>query len=190
MTDSSSGFIVCGLTAVALATVGALGYQAAATAPTDLSKPRGAGSPAPKASKAPRDRKNPAALPGNSGAGQRVVYSVDDDRVWLVGAGDTVRRTFKVTPGSVDPTPGSYGVSSRSNAVTGTDGIPIEHVVRFTVADGVTIGFSAAAQDAPSPSSSGASRTGARTGGIRESAQDGVAMWEFATIGRQIIVIR
>lgn len=188
MAGSSSG-IVFGLTAAAVATIGVLAYQAAASAPEDPSAPRATGSVAPTASKAPRDKRHPTALPGNSGAGERVVYSVDDDRVWLVGRRGKVARTFKVTPGSVDPAPDSYVVSSRANAVTGTDGVPVEHVVRFAVVEGIAIGFSAPAEGAAKPSRD-SSRSGIRTGGIRESAADGVAMWEFATIGRRVVVIR
>jgi hypothetical protein len=113
------------------------------------------------------------------------VYSVDDDRVWLVGADNRVRRTFKVTPSTVDPAPGTYAVTSRSNRVTGSDGIPVEHVVRFTSVDGVVIGFSAAVDGSmakPDPDE--------RTGGIRETRADGDAMWEFATIGQQVVVVR
>ncbi|MEV0170728.1 hypothetical protein AB0I00_06315 [Streptomyces sp. NPDC050803] len=184
MATSSSGFVT-GLTAAALMTVGFLAYQASASVPPGLNTPHASTSPAAAASKAPRDKKNPAALPTASGKGQRVVYSVDDDRVWLVNTNNEVRRTFKVTPGTVDPTPGTYTVTSRSNAVTGTDGTPIEHVVRFTSIDGVTIGFSAAVDgSAPAPAPT------TRTGGIRESRKDGNAMWGFATIGQKIIVIR
>ncbi|MFJ3195364.1 hypothetical protein ACIPJQ_22420 [Streptomyces griseoviridis] len=185
----SSSVTVFGLAAAAVATVGVLAYQAAATAPEDPSEPRPTGSASPTLSKAPRDKKNPTALPAGSGTGQRVVYSVDDDRVWLVGRRDKVERTFKVTPGTVDPPPNIYAVSSRSNAVTGTDGTPVEHVVRFTVVDGVAIGFSAAVEGAANRP---ADRSGsaARTGGIRESSADGAAMWEFATIGRRVVVIR
>lgn len=80
---------------------------------------------------------------------------------------------------------GSYAVTSRSNAITGTDGTPIRHVVRFTNANGVVIGFSAAvsgATEEPDPKM--------KSGGIRESIEEGAAMWEFATIGRAIVVIR
>ncbi|MGC9536838.1 hypothetical protein [Streptomyces sp. UG1] len=184
MAGSSSGFVV-GLTTAALATVGFLAFQASATVPADLARQRADRSSEVSASKAPRDRKDPDALPAGSGTGQRVVYSVDDDRVWLVDEAGEVKRTFRVTPGSVDPPPGAYAVTSRSNAVTGTDGMPVEHVVRFATVDGVTVGFSAPAKGAtPNPAPS------MRTGGIRESRPDGDAMWDFATIGRSVVVIR
>jgi hypothetical protein len=180
---SSSSGIVAGLTVTALVAVGFLGYQASASAPADLGTPRASGSAT--ASKAPRGKKDTAALPAGSGAGVRVVYSVAKDRVWLVGAGDKVTRTFKVTPGSVDPAPGGYAVTSRSNAITGTDGTPIEHVVRFTEVDDVAVGFSAAVSgSAPAPDPS------VKRGGIRESRADGNAMWKFATIGVKVVVVR
>ncbi|MDO0926193.1 hypothetical protein QQY24_12430 [Streptomyces sp. TG1A-8] len=181
MAGTSAG-IVAGLTALAVGVVGLLAHQAHTTVPAGL---RGAARAA-GAVKAPRDRHDPAALPDRSGTGERVVYSVDDDRVWLVGPDNRVGRTFPVRPGGVDPLPGTYWVSSRSNAVTGSDGAPVEHVVRFTSMNGVAIGFSAAVGSAPAP----ASDADTRTGGIRESREDGEAMWRFATIGVPVVVIR
>ncbi|MGC0330057.1 hypothetical protein RKD23_003047 [Streptomyces sp. SAI-170] len=184
MTSSSSGFVAA-LTAAAVATVGFLTYQASANVPPELSHPQALSPSDVSPVKAPRDRRHPAALPSGSGSGERVVYSVDDDRVWLVGPGHKILRTFEVTPGTVDPRPGTYTVTSRSSTVTGTDGTPIEHVVRFTSVQGVAVGFSAArngSTPAPDPHR--------RTGGIRESRKDGDAMWEFATIGRKVVVIR
>lgn len=187
MARSSSGF-VAGLTAAALATVGFLAYRAQATVPPGLDgHPGASATPAANATKAPRDTSHPAALPGGSGAGERVVYSVDDDRVWLVGAGGRVENTFEVTPGTVDPAPGSYAVTSRSEAVIGTDGVPVEHVVRFTSVHGVVIGFSAALDASPTATDT---TVAVKTGGIRESRADGGAMWMFATIGQKVVVIR
>lgn len=181
---SSSSAIVAGLTAAALATVGFLAYRASATVPAGLERVRASASPEVATSKMPRDRRNPAALPAGSGRGSRVVYSLDDDRVWLVGRGDEIRRSFKVSPGRVEPAPGVYAVTSRSNSVRGSDGVPVEHVVRFASVDGVSIGFSAALDGSVRAS------TKRKTGGIRESRADGNAMWKFATIGRKVVVIR
>lgn len=180
---SSNAAFVTALTAAALGTVGFLAYQAAAAVPT---RSHAAATPAAVTSKVPRDRAHPNALPPGSGTGVRVVYSLDDSRVWLVQRGDRVTRTFAVTPGNIHPPPGVYAVTSRSNTVTGTDGTPIEHVVRFTGVDGVAVGFSAAVKDTPPA----VSATPVRTGGIRESREDGDAMWAFATIGAKVVVIR
>ncbi|MDQ0582914.1 hypothetical protein [Streptomyces rishiriensis] len=180
---SNSSTFVAGLTSAALATVAFLTFQASANAPADLSRPQRSGAPA-KAVKAPRDKHHPAALPADSGVGARVVYSLDDDRVWLVRSDGGVGRTFKVAPGSVDPLPGNYAVTSRAGAVTGTDGTPIEHVVRFATVNNVTIGFSAALDGSlPEPDPT------VKTGGIRQTVADGDAMWDFATIGQPVVVI-
>ncbi|MFE4749170.1 hypothetical protein ACFRIB_02565 [Streptomyces mirabilis] len=183
MARSSSGF-VAGLTAAAIAVVGFLAYQASANVPDTLGKPLAGASKVPT-TKAPRDKKNPVALPTASGRGERVVYSVDDDRVWLVDANNRTERTFKVTPGTVDPEVGTYAVTSRSKAVTGSDGAQIEHVVRFALVDGVAIGFSSAVDG-----STGSPDSTKKLGGIRETRKNGTAMWNFATIGVKVVVIR
>lgn len=185
MASSSSGF-VAGLTAAAIAAVGFLTYQASANVPDDLGKPSASDTPAAKKSKAPaeQEKDRAEALPESSGTGARVVYSLDEDRVWLVGAGEKITRTFEVTPSTVDPAPATYTVTSRSAAVTGSDGTPIEHVVRFATVDGVVIGFSAAVDGStpqPDPTT--------KTGGIRESRKDGKAMWDFAGIGTKVVVV-
>ncbi|MGW1909695.1 hypothetical protein ACWCQS_02720 [Streptomyces sp. NPDC002076] len=180
----TSSAIVAGLTAAAVGTVGFLAYQAQANAPASLSgRPGPNASPSVSAGRAARH--STTAVPGGSGTGERVVYSLDDDRVWLVDGGNRLERTFKVDPGTVDPLPGSYWVTSRSSATTGTDGVPVEHVVRFTTVDGLTIGFSAAV----APRAAGA-EPGVRTGGIRETRADGDTMWAFATIGVRVVVMR
>lgn len=179
----NSSAIVTGLTAAALLTVGVLGYQASANAPAAAHTARTG--TARTALQADRDRDSPVALPGNSGQGSRVVYDLGGDRVWLVEKGGKVRRTFAVDPSTVDPEPGTYRVTSRSKSITGSDGVPVEHVVRFASNDGTAIGFSAAIDgSAPAPDPE------LPTGGIRETRADGEAMWRFATIGRKVVVVR
>ncbi|GKQ34319.1 hypothetical protein ALMP_08700 [Streptomyces sp. A012304] len=173
--------MVAGLTAGALTAVAYLAFQASAKAPEGFSRARAQASPAGQ--QVSRDQARSVAPPAGSGSGRRVVYSVGADRVWLVGDSGKVQRTFAVTPGSVDPTPGSYAVTSRSSSVIGTDGTPVEHVVRFTDVDGVAIGFSAAVDGTTRPTT-----PKPRTGGIRESRPDGAAMWTFATIGQRVVV--
>ncbi|MEU6082151.1 L,D-transpeptidase [Streptomyces sp. NPDC047108] len=187
MARSNSGPIVAGITAAALAVVTFLAYQASATAPDDLSTARrdssqstdrrdGSGDDSDKQEKHP--------LPAASGNGVRVVYALDERRVWLVGQDDKVARTYPVTPSTVSPEPGQYAVTSRSARIAGSDGVPVEHVVRFTTVDGVVVGFSAAVNgEMPDPGSD------RKTGGIREERADGKAMWTFATIGTKIVVV-
>ncbi|MFB6668058.1 hypothetical protein [Streptomyces parvus] len=182
---SSSG-IVAGLTAAAVAAVAFLAYQASANAPDSV-----ASSPGPKTSAtapakpSPKpEQADPLAVPAASGKGERVVYALKDRRVWLVNEDNRSIRTFTVMPSPVSPPPGVHKVTSRSGTVQGSDGVPIEHVVRFANVDNVAIGFSAA-QDgsmaSPDPTS--------KTGGVRMKRADGDAMWTFATIGAKVVVV-
>ncbi|MET4924650.1 hypothetical protein P3L51_20215 [Streptomyces sp. PSRA5] len=182
MSRSSSGF-VAGLTALAVATVGFLAYQASANVPDQLASPKKPGSSA-SASPAPKEKKKDAhAVPAKSGSGPRVVYALDAKRVWLVDKAPKP-RSFGVMPSTVNPPPGTYQVTSRSGKITGSDGVDIEHVVRFASVNQVAIGFSAAVDGtmaSPDPS--------LKTGGVRMTPEDGDAMWTFATIGLKIVVV-
>jgi hypothetical protein len=180
--------MVAALTMAALTAVGVLAAQAAGSAPTGGLAPRGgpmASSPAASPSASATET---YALPSGSGTGTgaRVVYSLDQGRVWLVDSADQIARTFRVIPGTVDPPPGTYTVVSRTLSGIGGDGVPIEHVVRFTTASGVVIGFSAA-RDGSVPT---ATDSTTKTGGIRESRADGAALWEAAPMGAEVVVVR
>lgn len=188
MARGSSG-IVAALTAAAVAVVGFLAYQASAHVPDDLAaKPKASSSasasaPAGEHGKA-RPKKDPLAVPAESGSGMRVVYALKDRRVWLVDAKGKASRTFKVMPSSVSAVPGTYAVTSRSGSVKGSDGVPIEHVVRFATVNDVTIGFSAAqdgSMEEPDPT--------VKAGGVRMSRADGDAVWRFATVGAKVVVV-
>jgi hypothetical protein len=181
---------VTGLTAGAIAAVVVLTAQAengphptasAVKNPSASASASAKPSPAPKPSAAPRA----ARVPDRSGTGRRVVYSLAQHRVWLVDADDTARRTFTVWPGTVDPAVGSYTVSLRKDAVTGSDGVPIEHVVYFSAASGVNIAFSNAV-DGSSPPPAAA---GTQTGGIRMAKADGTALWAFGETGTKVRVV-
>ncbi|PWI43715.1 hypothetical protein [Streptomyces sp. ICBB 8177] len=183
-----SGTIVTALTTAALAAIGVLAWQASA-APDHTGGTHAGAAPSPSASGAPGKRHGgppPAtALPAESGQGKRVVYALGRKRVWLVDVNGTADRTFTVVPGSVSPDPGTYTVTSRtSTPIIGSDGVPVEHVVRFARVDGTTIGFSEAVNGSlPTP------QTGKKAGGVRELPADGDAMWQFALNGTKVIVV-
>ncbi|MFJ4919965.1 hypothetical protein [Streptomyces sp. NPDC088725] len=174
---------MAGLTALALAGVGFLAVQASANAPDNLGKPKPPSGPAASAAPAP-PKKDPLLVPEGSGTGQRVVYALHDRRVWLVGPKGERMRTFAVMPSTLNPVPGSYAVTSRTEETPGSDGVTIEHVVRFTTVEGVTIGFSAAVDGSmPSPDPK------LRTGGVRMQRADGDALWSFASVGSKVVVV-
>ncbi|MBY8883838.1 hypothetical protein K7472_03150 [Streptomyces sp. PTM05] len=186
-----SGTIVTALTTAALAAIGVLAWQASA-APDHTGGTHAGAAPTPSASVpgkrqggSPSASARADALPTESGQGKRVVYALGRKRVWLVDVSGTADRTFTVVPGSVSPTPGTYTVTSRtSTPIIGSDGVPVEHVVRFTRVDGTTIGFSEAVNGSlPTP------QTGKKAGGVRELPADGDAMWQFALNGTKVIVV-
>lgn len=189
MARSSSGF-VAGLTAAAVAAVAFLAYQASANAPSpaQLAEPGIGKSPAAHAPQPPKElakKKAPFVVPAQSGTGMRVVYSLGERRVWLVGKKKSKATTnFEVAPSTISPPPGTYAVTTRSGSITGSDGVQVEHVVRFTTVNGVTVGFSAAVDGSmPSPDPK------SKTGGVRMLPADGDAMWSFATVGVKVVVV-
>ncbi|MET7637532.1 hypothetical protein [Streptomyces sp. NPDC005438] len=179
------GVVVAALTATALAVVGFLALQANAAADRDHGDRRPQGAPSSDGKSEKERPRKPAAVPADSGEGRRIVYSLKLQRVWLVGEGEKVTRTYRVTASAVSPKPGRYQVGTRSAHITGSDGVPVENVVRFATVEGVTIGFSAALNGstaAPDPD-------GPKTGGIRESRADGKALWAFASTGTPVYVV-
>ncbi len=176
---------VTGLTAAALVMVAVLAVRAErGPQPTASARPEPSASASAKPSASPEESK-PAAVPDGSGTGRRIVYSLDQRRVWLVDASDASRRSFTVWPGTVSPSPGTYTVGTRREAATGTDGVEIEHIVYFTVESGVNIAFSNAVDgSSPPPPASGV-----QTGGIRMRMADGDAVWEFGTAGTTVAVV-
>ncbi|MFI7501351.1 L,D-transpeptidase [Streptomyces sp. NPDC049687] len=180
---------VTGLTGGAIAAVAVLSVRAeqgphptaSATRPSASASAGTTASASPK----PPDSAPKNQVPDASGTGRRVVYDLSDRRVWLVDADDTARRTFTVWPGTVDPVPGSYTVSVRKDATTGSDGVKIEHIIYFSVVSGVNIAFSNAV-DGSSPPPAAA---GAQTGGIRMAEADGAALWAFGDLGTKVRVV-
>jgi hypothetical protein len=182
---------VAALTLAALALVTVLAVQAEGTARTATAVPEPtatatatATTPSPSASPTPTLQPLPPAAA--AGSTRRVVYSIGAKQVWLVDPkkDPQVVAAFLVEPGSVNPAPGSYTVSSKSAATRGTDGRPVEHVVRFGEHAGTVFGFSAAV-DGSTPTAA----PNARTGGIRSTRQDGQALWDFAGIGTRVLVV-
>ncbi|TWE17792.1 hypothetical protein [Kitasatospora atroaurantiaca] len=184
MPKTRPGVVVTALTVGAMAGVALLAYQAnGAETRSPAAKPAtSTAAPTPTASASP----TAAALPANSGTGLRVVYSLGSHQVWLVDPKKTpqVLASFKVTPGSVEPTAGTYTVYSRTATGSGTDGKLIEHVVRFTQQNGTVFGFSAALDGSTAPPD-----PKLRTGGIRSGRTDGQSLWDFAPNGTKVYVI-
>jgi hypothetical protein len=179
-----SGALVAGLLSAAFLTLGVLASAASDAAPEEAAAATrgGAAGSAHELTAVQRD-----GLPQSSGTGARIVYSVAQQRVWLVGADGRVRRRYQVTSGGTPAPGGTHTVFARRAHGTGGDGRQVEHAVFFAQTDGANVGFSAPVRPLPPGRLSAPARLGAA---IRESRADGQALWLFATIGRTVEVIR
>ncbi len=185
MARIASGIIVTGLTTAALAVIGVLAWQASAAPDHAGRSHQGAAAGThPTTPSPPAQAPAPPAVPAHSGTGKRVVYALGAKRVWLVDAAGRAERTFTVVPGTLSPAPGTYTVESRTPQTPGSDGVLVEHVVRFAAVGGKAIGFSAAV-DGSTPTPDPAKKTG----GVREQTADGDAMWQFARKGAKVVVV-
>ena len=131
-------------------------------------------------------------LPADSGSGRRIVFAMGEQRVWLVGGSDDVRRTYLVSGSVTDNLhPGSYSVYSKSlHAIGIDDSGTMRYMVRFTQGDNAAIGFHdipvldhalvQGRDDLGTPQSHGC---------IRQWRPDAKALWNFAPVGTPVVVV-
>lgn len=155
---------------------------------TPGASPRAAPVPADAAAAQPEV----VAVPVDSGAGRRVVFSESQQRVWLVGEDETVERTYLVSGSIYDNLePGTYAVYSRSEQAWGIDDSgSMRWFVRFTEGDnGGAIGFhDIPVSDGEPVQSTTLLGTPQSHGCIRQRRADALALWDFAPIGTEVVV--
>lgn len=134
-----------------------------------------------------------APLPADSGEGKRVVFSESEQRVWLVGSADKVRRTYLVSGSLTDNLqPGTYEVYSRSEDAIGIDDSgTMEWFVRFTQGPtGAAIGFhTIPVDDGERVQTVADLGTPQSHGCIRQATPDALALWDFAPLGTTVVVV-
>ncbi|GAA1131483.1 L,D-transpeptidase [Nocardioides aquiterrae] len=134
-----------------------------------------------------------AALPTGTGTGKRIVFDQSEQRVWLVGRGRHVDRTYLVSGSVTDNLdPGTYSVYSRSEQAWGIDDSgTMKWFVRFTQGDtGAAIGFHDIPVDNGAPVQTKAQLgTPQSHGCIRQKESDAKALWAFAPIGTTVVVV-
>ena len=149
-------------------------------------------SPAPAETAAPEAPPVDVALPADSGAGRRVVFSQSLQRVWLVEDDESVSRTYLVSGSVYDNLdPGTYEVYSRSQQAWGIDDSgSMRYFVRFTQGDnGGAIGFHDIPVSDGEPVQSKAELGTAQSHGcIRQARGDAIALWRFAPVGTAVVV--
>ncbi len=132
-------------------------------------------------------------VPADSGTGRRVVFSQGLQRVWLVSANDTVKRTYPVSGSVTDNLqPGTYSVYSRSRWAVGVDDSGVmQYFVRFTQGPtGAAIGFHTIPTQNGVPLQTAAQLgTPQSHGCIRQRTPDAIALWNYAPDGTPVVVV-
>lgn len=132
-----------------------------------------------------------APLPANSGAGRRIVYSVSQQRVWLVDDRPTghVARSYAVSGRRNLPRPGTYRVFSKSRHTT-SGAVRMEYMVRFAQGSRLAIGFhSIPVNRSGKPIQTEAELGSFRSSGcVRQSLADAAALWDSAPVGTTVVV--
>jgi hypothetical protein len=132
------------------------------------------------------------ALPADSGEGRRVVFSTSAQRVWLVGADGAVASTYLVSGSVTDNLqPGSYAVYSRSRWAVGVDDSGVmQYFVRFAHGPHAAIGFHSIPTKHGTPVQGEAQLgTPQSHGCIRQRLADARQMWDFASVGTDVVVL-
>jgi lipoprotein-anchoring transpeptidase ErfK/SrfK len=130
-------------------------------------------------------------LPADSGSGRRVVFDESRQRVWLVGSGGRVLRTYPVSGSIYDNLdPGTYQVYSRSARAIGIDDSgTMRYMVRFAHGDNAAIGFhDIPVLDGELVQTKDELGTPLSHGCIRQARPDAKALWRFAPLGTTVVV--
>ena len=132
-------------------------------------------------------------LPEDSGAGRRVVYSVSQQRVWLVEQDEAVSASWLVSGRKGTPRPGTYSIYSRSRWSSANGGkVRMEFMLRFVRprGRGLAIGFHAIPVDRrgrpiQSEDELGQPRS---KGCVRQARADAEHLWHWAPDGTTVRV--
>ncbi|HEX2039346.1 MAG TPA: L,D-transpeptidase [Acidimicrobiales bacterium] len=127
-------------------------------------------------------------VPAESGSGRRVVYSISQQRVWLVDGG-RVDRNYAVSGRRTYPRPGTYRVFSTSRH-TRNGSLRMEYMVRFARGPRWSVGFhsipvTASGRPIQSEAELGSFRS---SGCVRQSLADAAYLWGWAPVGTAVVV--
>jgi lipoprotein-anchoring transpeptidase ErfK/SrfK len=133
-----------------------------------------------------------APVPDDSGEGRRVVYSLEDQMVWLVTEDGSVVANYLVSGRKGWPNPGTYQVFSKSPITRAylSPTTTMRWMVRFARTANTNIGF----HDIPLSGNGTPYQTldelgTALSGGcVRQSSEDAIRMYRFADIGTTVVV--
>ncbi len=131
--------------------------------------------------------------PFDSGSGRRLIYSVEQQRVWWVDEHEVVVNSYLVSGRANTPRPGTYQVFSKSRHTTSLNGASrMEFMVRFTWGNSAAIGFHSIPVDRRGrPLQSEAELGQYRSAGcIRQRYADAAGLYDFAHVGTTVVVVK
>ncbi|MCZ4497684.1 MAG: murein L,D-transpeptidase [Marmoricola sp.] len=166
--------------------------RATPKARTTPSAPKPTPTATPRSTPAGTSADTAVALPASTGSGRRVVFSISDQRVWLVNAEGTPISTYLVSGSVTDNLkPGRYDVFSRSRWAVGIDDSGVmQYFVRFAHGDNAAIGFHSIPTKQGKPLQTEAQLgTPQSHGCIRQKTSDAERMWGFAPVGTDVVVV-
>ncbi|MCX6396505.1 MAG: L,D-transpeptidase [Propionibacteriales bacterium] len=161
----------------------------AATAEAEQARPEVAAKQAPVVPAAPVDDN---ALPAGSGTGRRVVFSMEEQRVWLVNSQNKMLATYLVSGSLTNNLQrGTYDVYSRSRWAVGIDDSGVmQYFVRFTRGKNAPIGFHSIPTKNGDPLQTEKQLgTPQSHGCIRQRLVDAERLWNFAPVGTEVVVV-
>ena len=132
------------------------------------------------------------AVPYDSGEHKRIVFSISQQRVWLVEDDESVARTYLVSGSVTDNLkPGVYQVYSKSPDAVGIDDSgTMRYMVRFTYGANAAIGFhDIPVNDGHLVQTRKQLGTPLSHGCIRQWRPDAKALWSFAPVGTKVVVV-
>ncbi len=136
--------------------------------------------------------RNPPPPPA-SGTGRRVVYSITEQRVWLVATHGMVERSWPVSGHPSMPSPGTYRVFSQSRWTrSGSGSASMEYMTRFAHGPTLAIGFHSIPTDSRGrPLQSEAELGQYRSAGCVRMAREAAAeLYHWAPVGTTVVVTR
>ena len=129
--------------------------------------------------------------PANSGTGRRIVYSVNQQRVWTVESNNTVSHFWKVSGRLGSPPVGTYTIQSRS-PMSSAGSLRLPYMQRFYKArSGKWIGF----HGIPLRPNGTPIQTDAQLGTplshgcVRMNQTDVKTLWDWAPLGTTVVVL-
>jgi len=129
--------------------------------------------------------------PAGSGAGRRIVYSIGQQRVWLIGNGDVVEFSYLVSGRAGLPALGSYRIFSKSRFAS-SGSVRMQYMMRFAHGRRLAIGFHSIPVRGNGTMLQTVDQLGTfrSHGCVRQRIDQAELAWDWAPVGTPVVVVR